>query len=73
MTTKTCNINENKSHCTCTFSCGKKGVCCECLDYHRSRGELPGCYFPKDAERTGDRSIANFIAVVKQQGSSFLK
>jgi hypothetical protein len=73
MTTKTCNIDTNKTHCTCTFSCGKAGICCACLDYHRSKAELPGCYFPKETEKTGDRSIASFINVVKQKGTSFLK
>jgi hypothetical protein len=24
-------------------------------------GELPGCFFPPEAERTYDRSIAHFI------------
>ncbi|MDR2701744.1 MAG: DUF6485 family protein [Spirochaetaceae bacterium] len=72
MTAKTCNVDHNKSTCTCSFSCGRKGLCCECVEYHRSRGEMPGCYFPKDAERGGDRSIANFINIVKQKGTAFL-
>ena len=73
MTTKTCNIDHNKTICTCTFSCGRKGICCECIEYHRGSGELPGCYFPKEAEKSGDRSVNNFINIVKQKGTSFLK
>ena len=73
MTTKTCNIDRNKTNCNCTFSCGRKGVCCECIDYHRGSGELPACYFPKDAEKSGDRSINNFVNIVKQKGTSFIK
>ncbi|MDR2552115.1 MAG: DUF6485 family protein [Treponema sp.] len=73
MTTRTCMVDTNKSRCTCTFSCGRAGICCECIEYHRSKAELPGCYFPRDAEKTGDRSIASFTALVKQRGVSFLK
>jgi len=36
-------------------------MCCECISYHRSRGELPACYFPDEAEKTYDRSIAYFV------------
>jgi hypothetical protein len=66
MTTRSCNVDKNKVNCGCTFSCERKGVCCECIDYHRAREELPGCYFPKAAEKTGDRSVANFVRIVKQ-------
>jgi hypothetical protein len=53
------NLKKNLTYCNCTFSCAKKGKCCECLLYHRQRGEVPACYFPKDLERTGDRSLKN--------------
>ena len=56
-----CKVEENKTNCNCSYSCGKKGMCCECVSYHRSRGELPACYFPDAVERTYDRSIENFI------------
>ncbi|MHA1785434.1 MAG: DUF6485 family protein [Candidatus Helarchaeota archaeon] len=57
-----CNIEENKKKCTCTYmSCDKRGKCCECIAYHRKRGELPGCLFPPDKEKTYDRSIEFFI------------
>lgn len=53
---------QNLSHCNCTYgSCDKKGICCECLHYHRKMGELPACYFTPEVERTFDRSIARFI------------
>ena len=52
----------NLAACTCTYEpCGRKGICCECVAYHRRSGELPGCYFSEAAERTYDRSIAAFI------------
>jgi len=52
----------NMSKCNCTYSpCSRKGTCCECLHYHRERGELPACYFTAQAERTYDRSIASFV------------
>jgi len=68
-----CTQAKNTEKCSCTFSCPRKGVCCECVSYHRSRGELPGCYFPQEFEKTGDRSVESFILLVKQKGSSFIK
>jgi len=57
-----CQIEANKGKCTCTYEpCERKGKCCDCILYHRSQGELPGCLFPPDVERTYDRSIARFV------------
>ncbi|MEE9936819.1 MAG: DUF6485 family protein, partial [Deltaproteobacteria bacterium] len=28
----------------------RKGVCCDCVAYHLQKRQLPGCFFPKDAE-----------------------
>ena len=58
-----CKKEENKTMCNCTYPCTKKGMCCECISYHRGRGELPACYFPDDVEKTYDRTIENFIRV----------
>ncbi len=58
-----CKVEENKMNCNCTYPCDKKGMCCECISYHRKRDELPACYFPDTVERTYDRSIENFIRV----------
>ena len=56
------NVDSNMDQCNCSYPhCDKKGKCCECVRYHRSRGELPGCYFPDDVERTYDRSIERFV------------
>ena len=56
------NIERNKSNCTCTYEpCSRKGLCCECVSYHRKNGELPGCFFSREDERTYDRSIARFV------------
>lgn len=55
-----CKKNENKSFCSCTYNCGKKGMCCDCLQYHLAMKQLPGCCFPPEAEKTYDRSFANF-------------
>lgn len=52
----------NTALCNCTYPCEKKGICCECLHYHRQRGELPACYFSADAEQSYDRSIRAFMA-----------
>ena len=59
-----CKKENNISFCNCSYpGCDKKGICCECLKYHRQRRELPACYFPPDAEKTYDRSIEYFIEV----------
>ncbi|MDI6631229.1 MAG: DUF6485 family protein, partial [Thermoanaerobacteraceae bacterium] len=48
-----CRKDKNLKSCTCTYAhCDKKGLCCECVAYHREHGELPGCFFPPEAERT---------------------
>lgn len=59
-----CKKNENLRYCSCTAFCGNKGICCDCVREHRDRDEIPGCFFPKDAEETYDRSITNFIKVM---------
>jgi hypothetical protein len=58
----TCPHTSVDVKCTCTYEpCSRKGKCCECIAYHRKSGELPGCLFPKDIERTYDRSIMSFV------------
>jgi hypothetical protein len=57
-----CNVEKNTEFCTCTYrSCTRKGKCCECVRYHLKSGEIPGCFFTSEYERTYDRSTANFI------------
>lgn len=61
-------FEQNLESCTCTYdSCSRKGRCCLCVAYHRDHGELPGCFFPADVERTYDRSIARFVACHKNK------
>jgi Domain of unknown function (DUF6485) len=56
------NQTANLAQCPCTYEpCSRKGVCCECLRYHRDSGELPACYFTPEVERTYNRSIAQFL------------
>jgi len=66
-----CKQNKNLNQCNCSYPCNKKGICCECLHYHRKMGQLPACYFPADAEKTYDRSIEYFIELYKKRGSWF--
>ncbi|GFN22496.1 DUF6485 family protein [Thermanaeromonas sp. C210] len=57
------NLEQNRKMCTCTYEpCSRKGNCCACILYHRRHGELPGCLFPPEVERTYDRSIERFVA-----------
>jgi hypothetical protein len=61
-----CDQEKNLQYCTCTYtSCTKRGICCECVSYHRSKGEIPGCLFPKDVEKTYDRTIERFVKAFK--------
>jgi hypothetical protein len=63
-----CKIEDNKTKCNCTYEpCSRKGICCECIRYHREAGELPACYFPADIERTYNRSIDRFIDMYQRK------
>ena len=56
------NYKKNLERCPCSYpGCEKKGICCECLHYHRSRGELPACFFTAEEEKTYNRSIEFFV------------
>jgi hypothetical protein len=55
------NREENLKECGCTYpGCPRKGMCCECIRHHREKGELPGCLFPKEIEKTFDRTKERF-------------
>jgi len=56
-----CKKAGNLKGCNCTYDCDKKGLCCECVKYHRLRNELPACYFSKEGERTYDRSVERYM------------
>lgn len=57
-----CNKTKNLKNCNCTYEpCSRKGLCCECLTYHRRNNELPACYFDSKAEATYNRSISYFL------------
>jgi hypothetical protein len=58
-----CKKEKNMKDCNCTYPCSRKGVCCDCIAYHRQIGELPACYFPDHAEKTYDRSIRYYLQV----------
>ena len=60
-----CRKTQNASRCACSYEpCSRKGVCCDCVSYHLRNREIPGGFFPKDAERTYDRSFENFAKLV---------
>jgi hypothetical protein len=63
-----CNKERNLTYCNCTYPCGKKGICCDCIASHRRMGELPACYFPDDMEAGYDRSVENFIRIYRERG-----
>lgn len=58
------NRKQNLTNCNCSYEpCARKGVCCECVAYHRKSNQLPACFFPADIERTYDRSVAHFLKI----------
>ena len=57
------NKAKNMKDCNCTYPCDKKGICCECIRYHRKLGQLPACFFTNDVEKTYDRSVEKFVEV----------
>ena len=58
---KECSSKNNLDGCNCTYEpCPRKGICCECVEYHRSSNELPACFFSAADEKTYDRSYARF-------------
>lgn len=62
-----CNKVKNMSNCNCTYEpCERKGICCECISYHRKNGQVPACFFPANVEKTYDRSVARFIKTHKE-------
>lgn len=65
---KECNADINKQKCNCSYDpCSRKGICCECITYHRKNSELPACYFPDNIEKTYDRSIERFIEIYQKR------
>lgn len=57
------NKTENLKNCTCSYTaCSRRGMCCECVQYHLKMNEIPGCFFSQAGERSYDRSVRNFIA-----------
>ena len=61
-----CLKETNLKHCNCTYKgCPRKGICCLCLKYHLAKRALPACCFPKDVEKTFDRSFEKFVECVK--------
>ena len=56
-----CKKEQNLELCKCSYpGCERKGICCECLQYHLQSKQLPGCCFPDEVEKTYDRSFAAF-------------
>lgn len=62
----TCNNkSKNLENCNCTYDCTTKGNCCSCITYHRKSHQLPACYFPKDTEKTYNRSVEYYVQLLK--------
>ena len=58
------NKEINSKNCNCTYEpCPRKGICCECIAYHRANKQLPACFFSDEEEKTFDRSFRNFARI----------
>ncbi len=65
---KECRVQQNAKRCNCSWEpCDRKGLCCECLQYHWNHKELPACLFPDAVEKTYDRSLGTFIRLYKDR------
>ncbi len=65
-----CNQGERKDYFTCTYDCHRRGKCCECLEYHLSMKQLPGCVFAKiskEAERLYNRDFKYFANLIMKR------
>jgi hypothetical protein len=63
-----CKKEKNLEHCNCSYEpCSRKGMCCDCLQYHIKMRQLPACAFTNDAERTYDRSFEHFARLVQEK------
>jgi hypothetical protein len=61
-----CKKEATADRCGCTYtSCERRGLCCECIQYHLGSKQLPGCCFPPEAEKTYDRSFKAFAKAWK--------
>ena len=57
-----CQKQKNLKNCACTYpGCPRKGICCECVKYHRENKGVPACFFSEKAEKKFDRSVKKFI------------
>lgn len=60
-----CKKDKNAERCNCTYpGCDKRGICCECIEYHKSKRQLPACFFPKEEEASWDRTYEHFAELV---------
>ena len=63
-----CKKEKNLDRCNCTYEpCSRKGVCCDCLQYHLRMRQLPACCFDRNAERSYDRSFEHFARLVAEK------
>lgn len=56
-----CKKEINMKECNCTYPCKRKGMCCECVKYHRDRNQFPACFFSNKTEALYDRSFEALI------------
>jgi hypothetical protein len=62
-----CKKEKNLERCNCTTEqCSRKGICCDCLEFHLKSRKLPACCFPGDEEKKHNRSFEYFAELVSK-------
>jgi hypothetical protein len=57
----TCTRTGADCRCTYTPACSRRGNCCQCVAFHRERGQATACMFTPAGEKSYDRSLANLM------------
>lgn len=59
-----CSKEKNMDFCNCSYEpCPRKGLCCDCIQYHLKSNQIPACFFDDKAEKTYNRSISHFVSL----------
>jgi len=43
MNEEICKKENNLKNCPCKVNCIRKGICCECIEFHRKLNQVPAC------------------------------
>lgn len=62
MESKCINYERNKEFCRCPHpECDKHVMCCDCLQYHLKRRELPVCIDTTNVDKILDKDLRAYV------------